>query len=219
MAWGVGRGAGDAEHDPVAGAESPVVVGVPRATACSAEAEVLGYVEADGQQTARDLADDRGQASGWPSPSIPPQRRRPPDRRRATSPSPGARRIRQAGRAGGAAAIVRVIIPSVMGRQLPPLLSGWQLRRPDCAFAGDSWAEPRAAHGHGSFAHERCNSASSRWTERALPVVAGAQDERGRPSLPALVRSPRRSRPHSYDPTVVRGPGVDGISFTVHPGR
>ena len=29
----------------------------------------------------------------------------------------------------------------------------------------------------------------------------------------------RRSRPHNPDPTVGRGPGVDGISFAVHPGR
>ena len=39
-------------------------------------------------------------------------------------------------------------------------------------------------------------------------------DERG-----GLTPRTRRSRPHMSDPTFVRGPGVDGISFTLRPGR
>jgi hypothetical protein len=65
----------------------------------------------------------------------------------------------------------------------------------------------RAGAGAGVVLADAGGSASSKGT------VAGST--RARQSREGLAPFPPRSRPHILDPMFVRGPGVDGISFTV----
>jgi hypothetical protein len=93
---------------------------------------------------------------------------------------------------------------------VPASGDGLRLRRDP---GGSCLSERRRALAHGSFEQERCSSASLPGTERRA-----ARRERKTKRTFAACSYPRRSRPLNCNPTAERGLGVDGISFTVHPG-